>query len=69
MSHLPDPAGGLHAVHDRHLHIHEHQSHGLTPHAFHGPAPVFGHGYGQTGLLQQFPGDLAVDLVVVHHQH
>ncbi len=61
---LPDDPGRLHAVHNRHLKIHEHQIHGFVFQKLHGFPAVFGRQQFQAGggeeLLQQKPVDLVV---------
>ncbi len=64
-----DGFGGLHAAHDRHLHVHQHQGPigGLNlRHRF--PA-VAGHLNGQTGVFQQRPGHFLVDRIILDQQH
>ncbi len=67
-----DTAGGLHAVHHRHLHVHEHRkiaAGGRLFKHFHCLLPVLGPVHFQTNALQQLHGDLSVQGIVLGQQH
>ena len=75
--HRGEPLGtdapcGLKTVHDRHLHIHQHQGYVLVIGRFQpiqGLLPVGCQHDVQSRLLQQFTRYLRVDVIVFHHQH
>ena len=66
---LANGPGGRHAVHHRHLHVHQDQIVGAVVHLFQSLGTVLSHVHHQAGLAQQLTGDLLVDLVVLDQQH
>ena len=61
--------GGFDAVHHRHLHVHQHQIVEMLADHLHGDFSVGGDGNRDSRFLQQFPGHLLIQLVVLHQQH
>ena len=65
----PQPARGLQAVHDRHLHVHQHQVVGHSAGPLHGPLTIGNHIHVHAHLAQEFLRHLLIELVVLHQQH
>ncbi len=63
-----DTTGGAEAVHDRHLHIHQHQIERFRQRPIHPLFTIFGMNHLQRRLLQNLSGDLPVDRIVLHQQ-
>ena len=62
------PGGGF-AVHDGHLHIHEHSVVVLALNAVDGDLAVLCHVHRKPGVQQQLHGHHLVEFVVLHQQH
>ena len=62
-------ARGLQPVHDRHLHVHQHQVIRLALHLLNGHVAVTGQVHLHACGLQQLLGDLLVERVVFYQQH
>ena len=62
-------ARGLQPVHDRHLHVHQHQVVRLALHLLHGHVAVTGQIHLHARCLQQLLGHLLVERVVLYQQH
>ena len=65
---LAEAPGGLVAVHDRHLHVHEHRVESARDHGIHRLLAVGGHGDRDPHGGQDLAGHLPVDVVVLHQQ-
>src|SRR5690606_18369315 len=59
----------LQPVHDRHLDVHQYGVVVALLHAFDGDLAVFGDVHVHALAAQQFGGEFAVDVVVLHEQH
>jgi len=65
----PDPPGGLKAVHNRHLAIHQNQIHRRDPQHGQGLFTVGCLQYGMPLFLQGATGHQHINGIVLHHQH
>ncbi len=67
---LADFAGGVVAVHDRHLAVHQYPVKSAVPRQdVQRLLAMVGHHHRDAGLLQQFQCELLVHVVVFHQQH
>jgi hypothetical protein len=64
-----DAAGGFEAVHDRHLHVHQHRGEAGLGQGVERELPVLGEGDPVAAVFQQLAGQPLVDPVVLDQQH
>ena len=64
-----DLAGGRHAVHHRHLHVHQHDVVPRSAYPLERHQSVLGQIHHEAGVAQQFAGHALVHIIVLHEQY